>query len=75
MSHHKTERENKMNNFNIHNVTKITKRTKIDTRYTCVELTITNDKGVDFELNLFLNSEANVELVEELVPDDNRYHK
>jgi len=64
-----------MNNFNIHNVTKITKRTKIDTRYTCVELTITNDQGVDFELNLFLNSEANVDMTEALVPTDYRFHE
>ena len=64
-----------MNNFNIHNVTKITKRTKIDTRYTCVELTITNDQGVDFELNLFLNSGADVDMVEALVPTDYRFHE
>ena len=75
MSHHKTERENKMNNFNIHNVTKITKRTKIDTNYTCVELLITNDKGVEFELNLFLHNGADVDMTEALVPTDYRFHE
>ena len=57
MSHHKTERENKMTSIDLSNVRKIEKSTKIFDTFTCITLIITNNEGNEVQINIMDNDE------------------